>query len=183
MLAQVGGIERGDVFVDFLDHGGFQILAHVFARFAEHDRFGDDVQTFQAAGAVFLFQLPHQVFGEPLEIHGLWVLGFVVGTQAVSSAVLLYAGPKGDPSDPDNQARFIAYRAEWLDGFAVWNLCHEYSHYLDGRYTIQGTFSNPASTTSSGGPKAPQTGTYYYYIRLSTTDGFDGATLTAEYLQ
>ena len=48
---------------------------------------------------------------------------------------------EGDPSDADNQARFIAYRAEWLDEFAVWNLRHEFTHYLDGRFNVQGDFN------------------------------------------
>ena len=27
-----------------------------------------------------------------------------------------------------------------LDEFAVWNLRHEFTHYLDGRYNVQGDF-------------------------------------------
>lgn len=50
---------------------------------------------------------------------------------------------EGTPSDPDNQARFIAYQATWLQpAFVVWNLEHEYIHYLDGRYNQWGSFSD-----------------------------------------
>lgn len=53
---------------------------------------------------------------------------------------------EGDPSNPENQARFIAYEAEWLrPDFEIWNLNHEYVHYLDGRYNLWGDFQ--ASTS------------------------------------
>ncbi|MGY0234423.1 collagenase [Longispora urticae] len=48
---------------------------------------------------------------------------------------------EGDPSVVGNQARFIAYEAEWMRPvFAIWNLNHEYTHYLDGRYNMYGDF-------------------------------------------
>ena len=50
---------------------------------------------------------------------------------------------EGTPSDPDNQARFIAFQATWLlPDFVVWNLEHEYIHYLDGRFNLWGAFSD-----------------------------------------
>lgn len=49
---------------------------------------------------------------------------------------------EGDPSVPGNQARFIAHEASWLrPAFSVWNLEHEYVHYLDGRFDMAGDFS------------------------------------------
>ncbi|QSX41897.1 M9 family metallopeptidase [Shewanella cyperi] len=48
---------------------------------------------------------------------------------------------EGNPADPDNQARFIAHEASWLPEFEVWNLRHEYVHYLDGRFDMHGGFS------------------------------------------
>lgn len=49
---------------------------------------------------------------------------------------------EGDPSAPGNQARFIAHEASWLrPEFKVWNLEHEFTHYLDGRYDMAGDFS------------------------------------------
>jgi microbial collagenase len=49
---------------------------------------------------------------------------------------------EGDPSAAGNQARFIAYEAEWLrPTFEIWNLTHEYIHYLDGRFDMYGDFS------------------------------------------
>lgn len=48
---------------------------------------------------------------------------------------------EGDPSKKDNQARFIGYRASWLPTFALWNLEHEFVHYLDGRFNMPGGFT------------------------------------------
>ncbi|BFM12146.1 M9 family metallopeptidase [Simiduia litorea] len=49
---------------------------------------------------------------------------------------------EGNPADANNQARFIAYEAEWLlPEFHIWNLTHEYVHYLDGRFNLKGDFA------------------------------------------
>lgn len=49
---------------------------------------------------------------------------------------------EGSPSLAGNQARFIAHEASWLRPvFSVWNLEHEYVHYLDGRFDMQGDFA------------------------------------------
>ncbi|MFI5713675.1 M9 family metallopeptidase [Kribbella sp. NPDC051620] len=54
---------------------------------------------------------------------------------------------EGDPAAVGNQARFIAYEAEWLrPTFAIWNLNHEYTHYLDGRFDMAGDFDAGVST-------------------------------------
>ncbi len=77
-----------------------------------------------------------------------------------SSDYETYAGPlygidtnnggmylEGDPSKAGNQARFIAYEAEWVrPTFEVWNLNHEYDHYLDGRFNMYGDFNAAIST-------------------------------------
>jgi microbial collagenase len=56
---------------------------------------------------------------------------------------------EGDPAVVGNQARFIAYQAEWLlPKFEIWNLTHEYVHYLDGRFNLYGDF-NAAMGVSS----------------------------------
>ncbi|WP_052442955.1 collagenase [Streptacidiphilus neutrinimicus] len=49
-----------------------------------------------------------------------------------------------DPTDPSNQPVSVMYRKAWNDGFPanVWNLNHEYTHYLDGVYDMKGTFSD-----------------------------------------
>lgn len=48
---------------------------------------------------------------------------------------------EGDPAQGGNQARFIAHEASWLrPAFKVWNLEHEYVHYLDGRFDMYGDF-------------------------------------------
>ncbi|WP_338845420.1 collagenase [Massilia sp. W12] len=49
---------------------------------------------------------------------------------------------EGDPSKAGNQARFIAHEASWLrPSFKIWNLEHEYVHYLDGRFNMAGDFA------------------------------------------
>jgi len=54
---------------------------------------------------------------------------------------------EGDPSAVGNQPRFIAYEAEWLrPDFQIWNLHHEYTHYLDGRFTMAGDFADGMTT-------------------------------------
>ena len=54
---------------------------------------------------------------------------------------------EGEPSSNNNQARFIAFQATWLPEFTVWNLEHEYVHYLDGRFNQWGSFSDqPANS-------------------------------------
>ena len=55
---------------------------------------------------------------------------------------------EGDPSSTDNQARFIAHEADWLrPDFEVWNLTHEYVHYLDGRFNLYGGFGDARTGT------------------------------------
>ncbi|MCB5168360.1 M9 family metallopeptidase [Streptomyces bambusae] len=54
---------------------------------------------------------------------------------------------EGNPAVPGNQARFIAHEAHWLrPDFQIWNLNHEYTHYLDGRYNMAGDFEASLTT-------------------------------------
>lgn len=54
---------------------------------------------------------------------------------------------EGNPAAPGNQARFIAHEAHWLrPDFQIWNLNHEYTHYLDGRYNMYGDFEAGMTT-------------------------------------
>lgn len=63
--------------------------------------------------------------------------GIIFGNDTNNGGIYL----EGDPSNPANQARFLAYEAEWLrPSFEVWNLTHEYIHYLDGRFNWYGGF-------------------------------------------
>lgn len=49
---------------------------------------------------------------------------------------------EGEPDVAGNQARFIAHEASWLRPvFKVWNLEHEFVHYLDGRFDMYGDFA------------------------------------------
>jgi microbial collagenase len=48
---------------------------------------------------------------------------------------------EGNPAVPGNMPRFIAFEATWLrPRFEVWNLKHEFVHYLDGRFDMYGDF-------------------------------------------
>lgn len=50
---------------------------------------------------------------------------------------------EGTPSTPGNQASFFAHEASWLrPEFSIWNLEHEYVHYLGGRYIAYGGFGH-----------------------------------------
>ncbi|WP_234322974.1 M9 family metallopeptidase [Streptomyces sp. NRRL S-350] len=54
---------------------------------------------------------------------------------------------EGDPTAVGNQPRFLCYEAEWArPSFEIWNLNHEYTHYLDGRFDMYGDF-NAGMTT------------------------------------
>lgn len=54
---------------------------------------------------------------------------------------------EGDPAAAGNQPRFIAYEAEWTrPAFQIWNLNHEYTHYLDGRFDMAGDFDANITT-------------------------------------
>ncbi|MER6734254.1 collagenase [Streptomyces puniciscabiei] len=49
----------------------------------------------------------------------------------------------GDPSDPANHVTSIMYQKPSDDGFParIWNLNHEYTHFLDGRDDMKGDFA------------------------------------------
>ncbi len=51
---------------------------------------------------------------------------------------------EGNPATPGNIPNFVAYEASYAnpDHF-VWNLEHEYVHYLDGRFDLYGDFNAP----------------------------------------
>ena len=52
---------------------------------------------------------------------------------------------EGNPAIIGNVARFIAYQSDDEDAeHKVWNLEHEYIHYLDGRYDLYGDFFAPS---------------------------------------
>ncbi|MFF9343784.1 MULTISPECIES: collagenase [unclassified Streptomyces] len=54
---------------------------------------------------------------------------------------------EGDPAVPGNLPRFLAYEdTRVLPDFQVWNLNHEYTHYLDGRFNMYGDFTAGVST-------------------------------------
>ncbi|MFI5526974.1 collagenase [Kitasatospora sp. NPDC051853] len=52
-----------------------------------------------------------------------------------------------DATDPNNQARTVMYQKSWNlnDTARVWNLNHEYTHYLDAIYDMKGNFTTQMS--------------------------------------
>ncbi|KQV14652.1 MULTISPECIES: collagenase [unclassified Kitasatospora] len=52
-----------------------------------------------------------------------------------------------NPTDPNNQAVTVMYQKSWNlnDTARVWNLNHEYTHYLDGIHDMKGNFSTQTS--------------------------------------
>ncbi|MEI2456162.1 collagenase [Lysobacter firmicutimachus] len=49
---------------------------------------------------------------------------------------------EGKPAAVGNQAKFIAHEAQWERAkFSIWNLNHEYVHYLDGRFNTYGDYA------------------------------------------
>ena len=54
---------------------------------------------------------------------------------------------EGDPAKPGNIPNFVAYEASYTNAdHYVWNLEHEYVHYLDGRFNMYGGFAAPTET-------------------------------------
>ncbi|MEU4115289.1 collagenase [Kitasatospora sp. NPDC028055] len=52
-----------------------------------------------------------------------------------------------DVTDPNNKPVSVMYKKSYLDGFPanVWNLNHEYTHYLDNIYDMKGNFGTEIS--------------------------------------
>lgn len=72
--------------------------------------------------------------------------GYMFGNSTNNGGIYL----EGTPSQAGNQARFIAYRADWLADFEIWNLNHEFTHYLDGRYNMAGGFGDYPLENANG---------------------------------
>jgi len=69
--------------------------------------------------------------------------GAIFGVSTDNGGITL----EGDPSDPANQPTSIMYQKDVDDGFAarVWNLNHEYTHFLDARDDMPGDFTEQIS--------------------------------------
>ncbi|MEY9847018.1 collagenase [Streptacidiphilus sp. MAP5-3] len=89
--------------------------------------------------------LPHQhestvtmvVFASPTDYQTY--AGALFGVDTDNGGITL----TGDPTDPKNRPLSIVYQKPTDDGFAarIWNLNHEYTHDLDGRYDMLGDFT------------------------------------------
>lgn len=60
---------------------------------------------------------------------------------------------EGLPHKPGNQAEFVAYQR---DSGEVWNLRHEYVHYLDGRFNLHGDFCANLHDSHAAPENCPQ---------------------------
>ena len=67
---------------------------------------------------------------------------------------------EGYPDKPDNQAEFVAYER---DG-QIWNLRHEYVHYLDGRFNKYGDYCNGLHDDHAGPEFCPSPNLTYPHI-------------------
>ncbi|UXI69782.1 M9 family metallopeptidase [Tahibacter amnicola] len=68
---------------------------------------------------------------------------------------------EGDPAAPGNVPRFFCY--EVYRAWGIWNLTHEYVHYLDGRFNMHGNFCNNYPTGDRCGvPTAPRESAVWY---------------------
>ncbi|KHT44014.1 collagenase [Vibrio sinaloensis] len=99
---------------------------------------------------------------------------------------------EGEPGTPGNIPNFIAYEASYANAdHFVWNLEHEYVHYLDGRFDLYGGFNHPTEkvvwwaegvaeyvANEDNNPRALETimdGSTYTLAEIfeTTYDGFD----------
>ena len=77
------------------------------------------------------------VFNNASEYNKYGQLTFDIGTNNGGMYI------EGTTQDPDNLATFYSYEHFWLrPKFKVWNLNHEYVHYLDGRFIKYDTFNH-----------------------------------------
>ncbi|MFF4401025.1 collagenase [Streptomyces sp. NPDC001480] len=65
--------------------------------------------------------------------------GAIYGVSTDNGGITL----EGDPADPANRPVSIMYQKDYDDGFAarVWNLNHEYTHFIDARDDMKGDFA------------------------------------------
>ncbi|WP_205315737.1 collagenase [Nonomuraea lactucae] len=78
---------------------------------------------------------------------------------------------EGDPSVTGNIPRFIAHEADWLrPAFEIWNLNHEYTHYLDGRYDLYGDFTAGDQTPLVWWSEGVAEYVSYHYRGVPNTD-------------
>jgi len=57
---------------------------------------------------------------------------------------------EGDPSRPGNIAHFYCYHAEWITAdWEIWNLWHEFTHYMDSKYNQGVAFGDEPTTNAS----------------------------------
>jgi microbial collagenase len=99
--------------------------------------------------------------------------GAVFGIDTNNGGIYL----EGDPAVVGNQARFIAYRAEWMPVFEIWNLTHEYVHYLDGRFNMFSGFSTYISQRTEWWIEGMAEYLSYSYRNLTNTKAIDEAAL------
>jgi len=85
---------------------------------------------------------------------------------------------EGDPAAPGNQARVIQYQkpanGDNLPG-RIWNLNHEYTHYLDGRYDAYGDFTAATAVPDVWWVEGVAEYISYSYLKLTDRGAMDEA--------
>jgi microbial collagenase len=57
---------------------------------------------------------------------------------------------EGDPSQVGNVAHFYCYHAEWITAdWEIWNLWHEFTHYMDAKYNQKGAFADAPTSNAN----------------------------------
>ncbi|WP_063763231.1 collagenase [Streptomyces sp. NRRL WC-3742] len=82
-----------------------------------------------------------------------------------------------DATDPDNQAVTVMYQKSWnnMDPARVWNLNHEYTHYLDGIYDMKGNFKAQTSVPDIWWIEGIAEYTSYTYRAVTDVDAMNQA--------
>ncbi|MFF1907257.1 collagenase [Kitasatospora sp. NPDC058218] len=85
---------------------------------------------------------------------------------------------EGNPATTGNQPRFLAYENPSVKpDFQVWNLNHEYTHYLDGRFNMHGDFYAGVSTPTIWWVEGFAEYVSYSYLDQPYTAAIDAAKL------
>ncbi|WP_205315738.1 collagenase [Nonomuraea lactucae] len=84
---------------------------------------------------------------------------------------------EGDPSQPGNLARFLCYEQDREKPlyWEIWNLNHEYTHYLDGKYNMHGDFEEGMSTPTVWWGEGLAEYVSYGYRKLAYTAAINSA--------
>ncbi|MFI1769732.1 collagenase [Streptomyces sp. NPDC020800] len=91
---------------------------------------------------------------------------FIYGNSVDNGGISL----EGNPSTPGNKAHFVAFQdPRETAPHRVWNLNHEYTHYLDGRYDLQGAYYPAANHKTIWWTEGLAEYVMYSYLKRTNT--------------